>query len=101
MKAEIFNFSTWIDIVDPIELKSFYDDVLVNCGFTIIKFIDHEFSPFGYTGLWLLEESHFALHTFPEEKKTYIEISSCNEEMYKAFLIKTQKDEYRTTNSKF
>ena len=25
-------------------------------------------------------ESHFAIHTFPEENKTYIELSSCNEE---------------------
>jgi S-adenosylmethionine decarboxylase len=32
-----------------------------------------------------LAESHLAIHTFPEEGKTYIELSSCNERMQKAF----------------
>ena len=29
------------------------------------------------TALFLLSESHFAIHTFPEENTTYIELSSC------------------------
>ena len=41
--------------------------------------------PEGYTALWLLGESHFAIHTFPEEQKTYIELSSCNLEYYEFF----------------
>jgi S-adenosylmethionine/arginine decarboxylase-like enzyme len=32
--------------------------------------------------LYLLGESHFAIHTFPEHGKSYIELSSCNENMY-------------------
>ena len=39
--------------------------------------MEHYFTPYGYTALFLLAESHFALHTFPEENKTYIELSSC------------------------
>ena len=48
--------------------------------------MEHSFQPQGYTAIWLLAESHFAIHTFPEENKTYIELSSCNRTMYHAFL---------------
>ena len=48
--------------------------------------MEHAFEPIGWTGIWLLAESHLAIHTFPEENKTYIEISSCNKEMYDEFL---------------
>ena len=60
--------------------------MLVCSGFGILNFIEHHFEPQGYTGLWLISESHFAIHTFPEESKTYIELSSCNREMFERFL---------------
>lgn len=67
-------------------LKSDLERTLKSSGFTILNFMEHHYEPFGYTALWLLAESHCALHTFPEENKTYIEISSCNREMYEEFL---------------
>jgi S-adenosylmethionine/arginine decarboxylase-like enzyme len=51
----------------------------------VLNNIDHNFKPFGYSTVWLLAESHFAIHTFPEENKIYYELSSCNEEFYKRF----------------
>lgn len=39
---------------------------LKKAGFAILRFMDWEFTPQGYTALWLLAESHFAVHTFPE-----------------------------------
>ena len=53
--------------------------------------MDHHFSPQGYTALWLLTESHFAVHTFPEFGRSYIELSSCNLEFYQAFLKLTRE----------
>jgi S-adenosylmethionine decarboxylase len=85
MKAAIYNISGWINSVDELELKKYFDDLLIRSGFTILGFIDHHFDPIGYSGLWLLAESHFALHTFPEENKSYIELSSCNEKFYQRF----------------
>jgi S-adenosylmethionine decarboxylase len=41
--------------------------------------------------LFLLSESHFAIHTFPEEGQSYIELSSCVFEPFLKFVsnIKT------------
>ena len=86
MKARIWNHSVWIKETEPGTLKEQYDTVLKKCGFQILEFQEHYFEPTGYTALWLLGESHFAAHTFPEEGKTYLELSSCNETMYNNFI---------------
>ena len=85
MKAEIYNISGWVEEIDPTKLKNVYSDLLGLSGFDILNFQDYYFNPIGWTGLWLLGESHFAIHTFPEENKSYIELSSCNENYYNYF----------------
>lgn len=81
MQAKIWNFQKWINTTDPTELFNKYDNLLKMAGFGVINYFEYHFHPFGYSAIWLLYESHFAIHTFPEENKTYIELSSCNEEM--------------------
>lgn len=87
MKATMSKWSDWIDITEPDVLNNMYRDMLKKSGFKILGEIDYHFQPQGYTKLFLLAESHFAIHTFPEEGKTYIELSSCNEAMYNNFLM--------------
>ena len=86
MRAEIFNFNEWISDVNSKTLKSRFDRIIKQSGFTVLNFCEHFFQPHGYTALWLLGESHVALHTFPEEDKTYIELSSCNKEFFDNFI---------------
>lgn len=86
-------YSTWIRETDPERLKEIFVPMLKESGFGILNFMEHHFSPQGYTGIWLIEESHFAVHTFPEEDKTYIQLSSCNREMYFNFLAKMEEYE--------
>ncbi|MGL5912793.1 MAG: S-adenosylmethionine decarboxylase family protein [Bacteroidales bacterium] len=92
MQAKIWNYSAWIAETNPQELRSKFDSLLKKAGFNILDVSEKHFEPQGYTGLWLLSESHFALHTFPEFGKTYIELSSCNLEYYQAFLEMTKDD---------
>ena len=82
MKAEIYNLNTWVYETNSLILKNSYSELLGLSGFNILDFIEYNFKPQGYTALWLLGESHFAVHTFPEENKTYVELSSCNEEYF-------------------
>ncbi len=86
MEAHIDNHSTWIEETEPSVLKNVFEEMLLKSGFGILNFMEHRFEPQGWTGLWLLAESHFAIHTFPEQNKTYIELSSCNHQMYIDFL---------------
>ena len=77
MQAKIYNYQSWIEETDPTRLKERFDSLLNQSGFGVLQVVEHHFNPFGYTALFLLSESHLAIHTFPEEQTTYIELSSC------------------------
>lgn len=91
MKAKIWNNNFWIEQTDPTILVEAFNDVLKRSGFTVLKFTEHHFEPYGYTALWLLGESHFAVHTFPEEGKTYCELSSCILDKYVDFVRRCEE----------
>lgn len=86
MEAKIWNLNDWITECDPVVLCNVFDKMLRDAGFTILNEVEHYFEPQGFTKLYLLCESHFAIHTFPEEHKTYIELSSCNKKMQLEFV---------------
>lgn len=85
MKAQMFNVTGWIKETNPEELKQYFEILLKDSGFGIEGKIEKHFKPFGYTLLILLSESHFAIHTFPEENTSYFELSSCIEKPFILF----------------
>lgn len=97
MKAEMWNKSGWLEFGSVFsnddQIKTIFDWVLDLSGFDIIDFVEHKFEPHGYTCLWLLGESHFAIHTFPEENKFYFELSSCVERFHDSFCEMIKKYE--------
>ena len=86
MKAQIWNHNEWITETEPTSLQMRFHNMLINAGFNILRTVEYHFDPIGYTSLFLLGESHFAIHTFPEEGKTYIELSSCNKAYFDRFI---------------
>lgn len=79
------NLRFWTSSTDANYLKYVSEDALKNSGFKIVNYCEKEFKPYGFTCLFLLSESHFAIHTFPEEGKTYCELSSCVLKQYEKF----------------
>ena len=67
MKAKIWNFRRWITETDAEKLCAYFDDMIKDAGFTVLNTMEHHFQPQGFTKLYLLCESHFVIHTFPEE----------------------------------
>lgn len=86
MEAKIYNRSEWIAQTDPDKIRGGYDEIIRKAGFNVICMVEHKFQPQGYTAIWLLAESHLAVHTFPECGKSYVELSSCNKEYFDRFL---------------
>ena len=87
MKAQMFNKQWWVQDTDPKTLHAHYLGLLYEAGFDVLNTVEHHFEPQGYTALFLLAESHLAIHTFPEEGKAYIELSSCVREQYDRFCV--------------
>jgi len=54
--------------------------------FNVLKNSSHIFSPYGYTALLLITESHIAIHTYPEYSSLVFNIYSCRgpEDGYKS-----------------
>lgn len=98
MKAKMNNWRGWIKETRPDILISKYKRMLEECGFCIRNTITEFFDPQGFTALFLLSESHFAIHTFPEEGKTYIELSSCVDMPFLAFMEKIGGEHHAETN---
>ncbi len=88
---EVYNYQTWIHQVDEKELVPRLKEILELSGYTIINFVEHKFSPHGFTCVWLLAESHFAIHTFPEDGRSYLELTGCVEWMNKKFVEHLEK----------
>jgi len=86
VKAVVYNFQQWISVTDPSELKREFEYFLSVSGYHVLNFVEHFFPNGGYTSLWLLSESHLAIHTFIADNKTYIELTGCNEAMNKMFI---------------
>jgi S-adenosylmethionine decarboxylase len=79
LSAKIFSLAFWVRDTQPEHLKKVFDELLKKSEFIILNFSEHFFPVQGYTGMWLLAESHLAVHTFPEDGWTYVELSGCNE----------------------
>lgn len=85
MQAKINNYKFWTTETRPDFLMGHYKKMLLDAGFHIRQETHEFFYPYGFTALFLLSESHLAIHTFPEENKTYIELSSCVDAPFQKF----------------
>ncbi|HCJ67331.1 MAG TPA: S-adenosylmethionine decarboxylase proenzyme [Elusimicrobia bacterium] len=70
------------------------------CGAQIIDVIFHRFNPHGVSGVVVIAESHFAIHTWPEYGFASIDLYTCGEEIdpWKAhqYLVKKLKPKNST-----
>jgi len=68
-----------IDRVDQVE------DILVEAvkvsKATIIKPVFHQFNPHGVSGVVVIAESHFSIHTWPEYGYCALDIFTCGEQI--------------------
>lgn len=50
-------------------------------GATIVKTIFHKFAPQGVSGVVVIQESHFAIHSWPEHDYAAIDMFTCTDKM--------------------
>ncbi|MHA1379249.1 MAG: S-adenosylmethionine decarboxylase family protein [Candidatus Helarchaeota archaeon] len=64
------------------ELKALIIDIAKsgNLNFIENEYLLHNFKPLGCSFILLLRESHFAVHTFPEDKRVLIDIATCGDQ---------------------
>ena len=51
---------------------------IIETHLTVIKKVEHKFTPQGETIVFILSESHFTIHTYPENRYLSMDIYVCN-----------------------
>jgi len=59
------------------ELTSRISDAITENGMTIIDQMTHVFGGLAFTAVWLLQESHFTIHTYPERNYVSMDCYTC------------------------
>ena len=68
---------------------------------TVVKSVFHNFSPQGVTGVIVVEESHFAIHTWPEHNYAAVDLFTCSEDMDYDAAYKFLEKELKAERSSF
>ena len=77
---ELVNCSTEL-IKRVADVQEIFHKSAVKARATILKEYYHQFEPEGVSGVILIAESHFTIHTWPEASYAAIDIFSCGETM--------------------
>lgn len=72
------------------------DDIVEELGLNVMSQTGHQFSPMGYTYAYVLSESHFTIHTYPEHRSCYIDVFCCSPHFWPEELIRLIKIEFET-----
>lgn len=60
------------------KIVSVLEDAITITGLKPVKKVTHLFSPQGMTTVWILEESHLAVSTWPEKETVIIHVFACD-----------------------
>jgi len=72
------------------EVKDIFLQAAVKSKAVILESFFHQFKPFGVSGIILIAWSHFAVHTWPEEKYAAFDVFTCGE-MYPEVAVEELK----------
>tara|TARA_B100000073_G_C23726601_1_gene569477 strand:- start:1912 stop:2256 length:345 start_codon:yes stop_codon:yes gene_type:complete len=53
------------------------NEIIELYNLTVLEKILYPFAPYGFTGIYLLSESHLSFHTWPEHNKICIDLFTC------------------------
>ena len=64
---------------DPGQIERLMNEAACLSGATVVQSVFHAFSPHGVSGVVVVEESHLAVHTWPEFRYAAVDYFSCGE----------------------
>lgn len=67
-------------------------------GANIVQAVVHEFNPHGVSGVVVIEESHFSVHTWPEYGYCALDIFTCGDEIDYYSALQYLKKEFKAKN---
>jgi len=81
--------------------KQYLDKIVHNLQLTVVAQTGHQFQPKGYSYAYVLSESHFTIHTYPEYHSCYIDIFCCHSGFNPVQAVEEVKQHFQTTNVRY
>jgi len=78
--AEFYNCDSEI-LKDTEAIEKYMVEAAVRAKATVVKSVFHTFSPYGVSGVVVIQESHLSIHTWPEYGYAAIDLFTCGEEV--------------------
>lgn len=95
------------DVFDPALLeymkngKPILDSIVQELQLTVVSQTGHQFQPKGYSYAYVLSESHFTIHTYPEYRSCYIDIFCCHSGFNPVQAVHAVKHAFNTSNVQY
>ena len=70
------------------------DKIVEQFQLNVVAKASHQFEPFGFTGVYVLSESHLSIHTFVEERKIALDLYTCYFFDYSKELYEIMRNEF-------
>lgn len=67
-------------------------------GAKMVQSVIHQFNPHGISGVIVIEESHFSVHTWPEYGYCALDIFTCGDEIDYYSALQLLKEEFQAKN---
>ncbi|MFX1569278.1 MAG: adenosylmethionine decarboxylase [Promethearchaeota archaeon] len=94
-------FETQNQIMDNDYIRRVFIDSLISSDLTILDIYNHNYIPYGYSIIAILETSHAALHTWPEHGYISIDIFICDKFEKGLNALRLIKSNFKPTESEF
>jgi len=72
------------------------EELIQELDLHVVAQTGHQFSPIGYTYAYVLSESHFTIHTYPEYRSCYLDLFCCNPQFDPLYAIERIKQKFQT-----
>ncbi len=87
------------DIMNNVSrIESSMVDAAEDSGATVINSTFHHFSPYGVSGVVVIQESHLAIHTWPEYQYAAVDLFTCGDTVDPWISFDFLKNEFGATN---
>ncbi|MDP2731250.1 MAG: adenosylmethionine decarboxylase [Dehalococcoidales bacterium] len=83
------------------DVKQIMDEVIRKSKTSLVDVAFHQFEPEGVSGVFLIKESHVAIHTWPEESYAAADIFTCGQEMDAYIAIEVMKEKFEAEQVRY